>query len=99
MTSVTLAQFNELSPAERIEHIHSIFEKSSWVVERALAEHKHWDSFAQLIKHLCDQLDVASDEDKLSLLNAHPDLVGKAALEGMFQTSVHFCVHLATCLG
>lgn len=81
--SLTFSQFNELSAPERIQHIHSIFEKSPWVVERALSiGHRNWDSFAQLMQHLSEQLDAASDEDKLSLLNAHPDLVGKAALEG-----------------
>lgn len=83
MTSVTLTQFNDLSQQDKIQHINSIFEKSPWVVERALANDKQWESLTQLLQQLCSHLDAASDEDKLSLLNAHPDLVGKAALEGL----------------
>lgn len=83
MTSVTLTQFNDLSQQDKIQHIHSIFEKSPWVVERALANDRQWESLTQLLQQLYSHLDAASDEDKLSLLNAHPDLVGKAALEGL----------------
>jgi 2-oxo-4-hydroxy-4-carboxy--5-ureidoimidazoline (OHCU) decarboxylase len=81
--AVTLAQFNDLSGSDKVQHIHSIFEKSPWVVERALnGEDKNWESFSQLMQHLTLTLDAAREEEKLSLLVAHPDLVGKAALEG-----------------
>jgi len=57
------------------------YEKSPWVAERAFGEGP-FDSIAALAAALKKTVEAASDDEKLALLRAHPDLAGKAALAG-----------------
>ena len=58
-----------------------VFENSPWVAERAFHLHP-FASIADLHEKLCRTLAAASDEEKLALIRAHPDLVGKMAQAG-----------------
>jgi len=75
---------NELSQEEFVERFGSLYEHSSWIAERAYAsglkrEHNDPDKLCERFRHV---LEAASREEQLSLIRAHPDLVGKAAVAG-----------------
>jgi OHCU decarboxylase len=75
---VTAAELGTYSKEKFVEVIGGIYEHSPWVVERAHALGP-FNSLTSMHKAMCQVLADASDEEKLSLLNAHPDLAGKAA--------------------
>ena len=56
-----------------------IYEHSSWVAERVS---QTLDSQKSLVEQFKRVVDTASDDQKLALLCAHPDLAGKAAIAG-----------------
>ncbi|WP_022953419.1 2-oxo-4-hydroxy-4-carboxy-5-ureidoimidazoline decarboxylase [Leucothrix mucor] len=66
-----------------IECFGGIYEHSAWVAEqaydRAPVDVQDIDA---LTKALRQEVDSASDDQKLALLRAHPDLAGKAAVSG-----------------
>ncbi len=76
---IKLAALNALSPDEFIRVIGPIFENSPWIAARA-AEKRPFASRAQLYAGMCDALGEATDDEKLALIRAHPDLVGRGLL-------------------
>jgi len=58
-----------------------LFEHSPWVAEDAYANGPYPDREA-LLKGLTDAMLAAPRERQLALVRAHPDLAGKAAIEG-----------------
>jgi 2-oxo-4-hydroxy-4-carboxy-5-ureidoimidazoline decarboxylase len=54
-----------------------LFEHSPWVVERTAARRPFADLHAGLMQVVSD----ASDEERLALIRAHPELAGKAAID------------------
>ncbi len=67
-----------------IEMFGSIFEHSPWVAERAhgLELGPAHDSAIGMHSALCRAFRSASDQERLGVLNAHPDLAGKLAAAG-----------------
>ena len=57
------------------------YEKSPWVAERAFAQGP-FASVTSLAAAMKQTLANATDDEVLSLLRAHPDLAGRAALQG-----------------
>ena len=57
----------------------ALFEHSPWVVERAADRLPLTDLHAGLMQVVTD----ASPEEQLALIRAHPELAGKAAVDGM----------------
>jgi len=55
----------------------ALFEHSPWVVERAAAAWPFDDLHAGLIQVVAE----ATDEERLALIRAHPELAGKAAID------------------
>ena len=58
-----------------------LFEHSPWVAERAA----HWRPFrsrVSLHSSLCEAMLEGADVEKMALIRAHPDLVGRLAREG-----------------
>jgi 2-oxo-4-hydroxy-4-carboxy-5-ureidoimidazoline decarboxylase len=56
----------------------NVFEHSPWVAERA--HHLHpFKSVADVHEKMCQTMMAASEEEKLALIRAHPDLVRRAA--------------------
>ena len=61
-----------------------VYEHSPWIAELAYEqglEEAH-DSVQGLSQYLASILAASSNSQKLALINAHPDLAGKAAVEG-----------------
>ena len=56
-----------------------VYESSAWVASRGFGR---YESLTSLFEALKACVDSASDEERLALLRAHPDLAGKAALAG-----------------
>ncbi|MEA3188958.1 MAG: 2-oxo-4-hydroxy-4-carboxy-5-ureidoimidazoline decarboxylase [Chthoniobacter sp.] len=56
-----------------------VFEHSPWIAERA-SERRPFESADDLRAALCDTVDAAGEAEKLALIRAHPDLVGRAVL-------------------
>ncbi|WP_350336237.1 allantoinase PuuE [Coralliovum pocilloporae] len=67
-----------------VEAYGSIFEHSPWIAERAFALElgPAHDCAAGIHNALCRMFRSASDEERLGVLNAHPDLAGKLAAAG-----------------
>jgi len=77
----TLAELNLLSTPDFVAALHGIYEHSPWIPERAAAR-RPFASLAALKLALQDAVVRASQEEQLSLLRAHPELAGKAAIAG-----------------
>ena len=65
-------------PDEFIRRYGALFEHSPWVVRRAAARLPLGDAYAGMMQVVHE----ASDEERLSLIRAHPELAGKAAVDG-----------------
>ena len=64
-----------------VQAVGGCYEKSPWVAERAFAQGP-FASVTALAAAMKQTLAEATDDEVLSLLRAHPDLAGKAALKG-----------------
>lgn len=80
-TPLTLPQVNSFDQHQFVAALGYLFEGSPWIVEEAWHARPFAD-LASLHHALCRVMYDASTERKLSLIRAHPDLVGKAALAG-----------------
>jgi OHCU decarboxylase len=58
-----------------------LFEHSPWVAEHAWADRPFADA-EELLEALCSAMYAAPRERQLELIRAHPDLAGRAAIEG-----------------
>ncbi|WP_299482514.1 allantoinase PuuE [uncultured Roseibium sp.] len=67
-----------------VEHFGGIFEHSAWIAERAfeLELGPAHDCAAGIHNALCRVFRSASEDERLGVLNAHPDLAGKLAQAG-----------------
>ncbi|WP_300300622.1 2-oxo-4-hydroxy-4-carboxy-5-ureidoimidazoline decarboxylase [Ferrovibrio sp.] len=77
----TLADLNRMSTADFVASLNGIFEHSPWVPER-VAGQRPFSSFDSLHGAMVAAMWAASDEEKLRLLRAHPQLAGKEADAG-----------------
>jgi allantoate deiminase/N-carbamoyl-L-amino-acid hydrolase len=77
----TLADLNQLDTASFVDALRGIYEHSPWIPERAAA-HRPFASVASLKLALQEAVSQASEDEQLSLLRAHPELAGKAAIAG-----------------
>ncbi|CAN5118522.1 2-oxo-4-hydroxy-4-carboxy-5-ureidoimidazoline decarboxylase [soil metagenome] len=66
-----------LSDAAFVARFAALFEHSPWVVERAAKRRPFADLHAGLMQVVSD----ASEEERLALIRAHPELAGKAAID------------------
>ena len=64
-----------------VEAVGGTYEKSPWVAERAFAQGP-FASVSSIAAAMKQTLADATDDEVLSLLRAHPDLAGRAALRG-----------------
>lgn len=66
-----------------VKHFGGIYEHSAWVAEQAY-DHSdiELDDLEALTKALYAEVEAATPETQLALLRAHPDLAGKAAVQG-----------------
>jgi OHCU decarboxylase len=78
---ITLIQLNALSREEFVHIVGPVFEHSPWIAEVTW----HLRPFAgveQLHEALCHTVEQAGETKQVQLIQAHPDLVGRAALAG-----------------
>ena len=76
-----LKHLNALSDAEFVSVLGGIYEHSPWVPQRIL-KHRPFFDIDQLEQSMRRAVDDASDDEKLTLILAHPDLAGKLARAG-----------------
>ena len=82
MTARTsMQEINSLDSDDFVRRLGSIFESSPWIAAQAW-EARPFSSFEQLHAAMCAVMYSASPEQKVALIQAHPDLVGRAALAG-----------------
>ncbi len=77
----TLSDLNAGSQADFIAQLHGIYEHSPWIAQRAAAA-RPFASLTALKTELQRVLALASPEEQLGLIRAHPELAGKAAIAG-----------------
>lgn len=70
-----------MSREEFVERFGGIYESSPWVAEGASVE-RPFESVDEMRRAFERAVEGASEEKKLSLIRAHPDLAGKAAVAG-----------------
>src|SRR6201746_501226 len=78
---ITLDQLNALPAGAFISTLSGIFEHSAWVAEAALWK-RPFTSIDQLHDVMTTIVDQAGGARQLALINAHPELAGKAAVRG-----------------
>jgi 2-oxo-4-hydroxy-4-carboxy-5-ureidoimidazoline decarboxylase len=81
METYTFAEINGLSRDKFVRVIGPVFEHSPWIAE-VTWPWRPFNSVEELHRALCDTVRNAGEEKQLSLIRAHPDLVGRAALAG-----------------
>ena len=81
MPPLTLATLNALDHDAFVRALAGLFEGPPWMVEQAW-EHRPFATRAGLYQALCAVMRAAPEARQVALLQAHPDLVGRAALAG-----------------
>jgi 2-oxo-4-hydroxy-4-carboxy-5-ureidoimidazoline decarboxylase len=76
-----LEALNAAEQAQFVAALADIYEHSPWVAEAALAG-RPYATLDDLHEQMRDAVSAADDARKLALLNAHPDLAGRAARAG-----------------
>ena len=82
MTTFSLDQLNALNAADFTAALTDIYERSPWVAEAASTK-RPFATLAALHEAMMAAVRSASDDAKLTLVKAHPDLAGKAARAGV----------------
>ncbi len=75
------ARPSQMSEAEFIKNYGGVFEHSSWIAQRAVSAELGPANDCAIGLHaaLCNVFRRASEDERLGVLNAHPDLAGKLA--------------------
>ena len=77
----TIEEVNRMDREEFIARFGTVFEKSTWVAEGAW-ERRPFEDLDGLHAAFVGTVNDASEERRVALIRAHPDLAGKAALAG-----------------
>jgi 2-oxo-4-hydroxy-4-carboxy-5-ureidoimidazoline decarboxylase len=80
-STISLNALNAMPAADFTARLGAIFEHSPWVAERAAAK-RPFASVDALHRAMADAVRSASEEERLRLIRAHPELAGKAAVRG-----------------
>ncbi len=83
MTGVrpTLSDLNRSDLAGFIDVCGPVFENSTWIAERTWPR-RPFPSIEELHRELVATMNAATEKERLDLIAAHPDLVGRMAREG-----------------
>jgi 2-oxo-4-hydroxy-4-carboxy-5-ureidoimidazoline decarboxylase len=76
-----IAEINKMDAPSFIAVLGGVFEHSPWIAERAFAA-KPFKDVDTLHLAMIEVVSVASEEEQLALIRAHPDLAGKVARAG-----------------
>lgn len=74
-------ELNEATAGDFVTALGGIYEHSDWVPQKVVTQRPFADR-EQLRSALRSAVELASDEEKLILIRAHPDLAGKLARAG-----------------
>ena len=77
----TLEELNGSPAADFVAALGGIFEHSPWVAERVACE-RPFGSIRELHRRMAAVVMAAGDAEQLSLIRAHPQLAGRAAVRG-----------------
>ena len=80
-SQISLQEINVFDQEHFIDILGSLFEGPSWIIAQAWYE-RPFHSRTQLYQTLCEIIYHAPVEQQVVLLQAHPDLVGRAAQAG-----------------
>src|SRR5437660_10926709 len=83
---ISLRQLNALDQEHFTEALASLFEGPPWIVTQTW-QARPFSDISQLYQALCDTLNHAPLTAQVALIQAHPDLVGRAALAGTLTPS------------
>jgi OHCU decarboxylase len=83
--AMTLLQLNTLSRDEFVRLVGPVFEHSPWIAGAGWAE-RPFENLEELHAVLCAIVRQAGEARQVELIQAHPDLVGRAALAGVLTT-------------
>ncbi len=81
MNHFSISQINQFSREQFIETFGKVFENSPWIAE-AIWPERPFKDLQNLHAALCKTVFAAGENPQLELIQAHPDLVGRAALSG-----------------
>lgn len=79
--TISLERLNTLEQPDFVATLGGIFEGPPWIVTEACAA-RPFSAIDDLYDALCQVMYAAPDERKVALIQAHPDLVGRAARTG-----------------
>ena len=79
-------KIEKLSKKEFTEVFGNIFENASWIAEK-LYEQKPFENFQDLSKKMISIFENIDDQNKLKILNSHPDLADKAKIGSLTSNS------------
>jgi 2-oxo-4-hydroxy-4-carboxy-5-ureidoimidazoline decarboxylase len=77
--SYSIPQFNAMSHEDFTHVCGPVFERSPWIAADVAAR-RPFENFDELFAAMCERVRGASAEEKLTLIRAHPDLVGRMTL-------------------
>jgi 2-oxo-4-hydroxy-4-carboxy-5-ureidoimidazoline decarboxylase len=77
--SYSITQFNAMSHEDFTRVCGPIFERSPWVAAD-VASRRPFEDLDSMFAAMCNRVRDASAEEKLALIRAHPDLVGRMTL-------------------
>ena len=77
-----LNKINKLSQTEFTEVFGNIFENASWIAEKLYKE-KPFVNFRDLSKKMLNVFKSINNENKLKILNSHPDLADKTKIDSL----------------
>jgi OHCU decarboxylase len=80
-TRIAVPDLNALDQDRFVAALDFVFEGPPWIVAEAWHQRPFRD-LAQLHQAVCTVMHGAPSEQKIALIRAHPDLVGRAALAG-----------------
>jgi allantoate deiminase/N-carbamoyl-L-amino-acid hydrolase len=78
---IALQQLNTMPARDFVAALASIFEHSPWIPERVAAS-RPFGSGVALHRAMCDAVMFAEEGLQLELIRAHPELAGRAAIQG-----------------
>src|SRR5262249_28852426 len=79
--SFSISQVNEFTARQFVDVLGPMFEHSPWIAADSYTK-RPFANLEELHQALCQTVRNADEGKKLSLILAHPDLVGRAALAG-----------------
>lgn len=82
---MTINTLNEIEPEKFVHLLGGVYEHSPWVAQAALHD-RPFENLESLLNTLREVVNSATDEQKRTLLLAHPDLAGKLAVVGKLTT-------------